>query len=268
MKEPVESTNIVSEPISWTEVRDPAVLAKIPLDLNFKLGEVHIWFGALHQTVSELYRFNQTLSVEERMRAGRFHFQKDRKRFIARHGMLRMILGCYFGVEASELRFCHGANGKPAITETSCNKPIQFNLSHSNGFAILAFARNLEIGVDIEYIHDFSEMDQIAESFFSIKENEVFRSLPEIQKKEAFYKGWVCKEAFVKALGDGLSCPLDKFDVSLVPGEPAKLLSIEGDSREASRWSIQYLKPAPDYVGAIAVKSRTLDIQRWRWEII
>jgi len=239
-----------------------------PLDLKLKDGEVHIWFGALDQAVSEMDRFIHSLSIDERMRAGRFHFQKDRKRFIVRHGMLRMILGQYLSVEACELRFYQGKNGKPAITETFGNGTIQFNLSHSNEIALFAFTRGREIGVDIEYIHDISEMEQIAERFFSIKENEVFRSLPKNQKREAFFKGWTCKEAFVKALGDGLSWPLDKFDVSLVPGEPANLSRIEGDSRERSRWSIQNLNPAPDYVGAFAVKSRIAEIKCWRWEII
>lgn len=238
-----------------------------PLDLKLKLGEIHIWFGELDQAVPELYRFIHILSMDERMRAGRFHFQKNRIRFIVRHGMLRMILGRYLGVKASELRFYNEENGKPAITENFGNGTIQFNLSHSNGVALFAFTRDRKIGVDIEYIHDISDMEQIAERFFSINENKVLRSLPKLKKREAFYNGWVCKEAFVKALGCGLSRPLDRFDVSLVPGEPAKLLRIQGDSREASRWSIQYLKPAPDYVGAIAVKSRMLEIKCWRWEM-
>jgi 4'-phosphopantetheinyl transferase len=237
-----------------------------PSDVKLRDGEVHIWSGALDQAGSELNRFFQTLSNDERMRAGRFHFQEDRKRFIVRRGMLRMILGCYLGAEASQLRFCHGENGKPAITEPF-GRTIRFNLSHSNGVALFAFARDRETGVDIEYMRYISGMEQIAERFFSINENEVFRSLPDIQKKEAFYNCWVCKEAFVKTLGGGLSRPLNWFDVSLVPGEPAKLLRTEGDSREASRWSIQYLKPAPDYVGAIAVKSDMHEIKPWRWEM-
>jgi 4'-phosphopantetheinyl transferase len=238
-----------------------------PSDLTLGDGEVDIWSGALDQPVPELHRFIQTLSADERIRTARFHFQEDRKRFIVRHGMLRMILGCYLGVEASELQFCYGKNRKPAIVETFGKRTIRFNLSHSNGVAIFAFARDREIGVDIEYIRNIPEMEQIAERFFSIKENEILESLPKINKKEAFYNAWVCKEAIVKALGDGLSRPLDKFDVSLVPGEPAKLLRMEGDLREASRWSIQYVTPAPNYVGAIAVRSRRLKIKRWRWEI-
>lgn len=230
--------------------------------------EIHIWVVALDQQLSENIRFIQTLSTDERMRAGRFHFQEDRKRFIARHGILRKILGYYLGVKASEIRFYHGKNGKPAIIETTGRGTIQFNLSHSNGVAVFAFARNHEVGVDIEHIHDISEIEQIVERFFSLNEYEVLRSLPDSQKKEAFFNGWTCKEAFVKALGDGLSLPLDKFDVALVPGEPAELIRIESDSREALKWSIQKLKSASDYSGALAVKSHLFEIKYLQWEMI
>lgn len=232
-----------------------------PVDFKLSADEIHIWFGVLDQPESEYSGFIQMLSIDERIRAGRFHFQKDRNRFIARHGMLRRILGCYLGVEASDIRFCHGKNGKPAITDTFGRETIQFNLSHSNGVAVFAFARNHEIGVDIEHVSEMSEMEQIVKRFFSVKENEIFTSLPESQKKEAFYYGWTCKEAFVKALGDGLSQPLDTSYIPLVPGESAELLRIEDDSVEASQWSIQSLKPAPGYVGALAVKSHSFVIK-------
>ncbi len=228
--------------------------------------EVHIWSGVLDQPASELHRFIQVLSVDELTRAGQFYFQEDRKRFIVRHGMLRMILGSYLGVQAGEIPFYHGKNGKPAIADTFGRGAIQFNLAHSKGVALFAFVRNQEIGVDIEYIHDMPEMEQIVERFFSKSENEDLRSLPASRKREAFFNGWTSKEAFVKALGEGLSRPFDKFDVSLTPGESAQQLRIEGDSREASRWNIQNLEPAPHYAGAYAVKSHELETKRWRWE--
>lgn len=238
-----------------------------PIDLKLTSDEIHIWFAVLGQSVSRLHKFIQTLSIEERIRAEHFYFERDRRSFIVRRGILRTILGFYLNVEPSQLLFRYGQNGKPELADTFGNETVHFNLSHSDGVALFAFARDREIGVDIEYIHDISEMEQIAERFFSIKENDVLRSLPKSQKREAFFKGWTCKEAFVKVLGDGLSRPLDKFDVSLVPGEPAKLLRIEGDSREASRWSIQDLKPALNYVGAFAVKSHIFEVKHWQWEM-
>lgn len=230
-------------------------------------GDVHVWVGELDKTVSELYRFIHPLSSDERMRAERFHFEKDRNRFIVRHGILRMILGHYLDLDANRLRFHHGENGKPVLNETPGIVDIKFNLSHSNGVALFAFARHSDIGVDIEYIRDISEMDLLAERYFSITENDVFRSIPKNQRKEAFFKCWTCKEAFVKALGDGLSWSLGKFDVSMVPGESGKLLRIKDDSKEASQWFIQTFNPTPDYVGSIAVRSRIPKIRCWKWKI-
>jgi len=138
-------------------------------------------------------------------------------------------------------------------------------LSQSDGLALYAFTRDREIGVDIEHIRDISEMEQIAEQFFSARENAVFRTLPKSKKKEAFFNCWTRKEAFIKAIGEGLSWPLDSFDVSLIPGEPARLLKIEGDSKAASRWSIQDLKPAFGFAAAFAVKGRSGRVHCWQW---
>lgn len=237
-----------------------------PSDLKLAADEIHIWFVVLDQPVPVLEALVQVLAPDERTRAERFLFRKDRRRFMARHGILRMILERYLGITAAELRFSQGKNGKPAISETFGNVNIRFNISHSNGAALFAFARNKEIGVDIEYICALSGMEKIVERFFSANENDAMRALPDGQKRGAFFSGWTRKEAFVKALGDGLSCPLDKFDVSLSPAEPAGLLRIEGAPGEVSRWSIRDVNPAPDYAGAFAVKSRLFGVKHWRWQ--
>ena len=156
-------------------------------------------------------------------------------------------------------------HGKPALADTSGKETIRFNLSKSDRVVLFAFTRDRGIGVDIERVRDISEMDQIAERFFSVRENAVFRALPESKKKEAFFNCWTRKEAFIKASGDGLSRSLDKFDVSLVPGEPARLLRTEGDSKGASRWSIQDLKPASGFAAAFAVEVRRWQLHCWQW---
>jgi 4'-phosphopantetheinyl transferase len=176
-----------------------------------------------------------------------------------------MILGRYIGVDPKELRFIHGKHGKPTLDCLTANGSIQFNMSHSEGLALFGFARDHEIGVDIEFIRDIPEMDRIAEQFFSNKESGVFRSLPESKKKEAFFNCWTRKEAFIKAIGDGLYQPLDMFEVSLRPGEPARLLSIDGDSRRASRWLIQDIKPAPGFTAAFAVQRYGWRLHFWQW---
>ena len=230
-------------------------------------NEVHVWRAGLDLPNRNVQELGEDLSSDERERAGRYHFEKDRKYLIVRRGILRRILGFYLNLKPSRIQFRYGENGKPALADTFGIGAIHFNLSHSNGVALFAFARDREIGVDIEYMRDIPEMDKIVEQFFSKRERDVFRKLPKSQKREAFFNGWTCKEAFIKTLGDGLSRSLDKFDVSLAPGEPANLLRIEDDLTEASRWSIQGLKPAPHYVGAFAVKSHMFETREWQWEV-
>jgi 4'-phosphopantetheinyl transferase len=237
-----------------------------PSGLKLMADEIHIWAAVLGQAESRLDEFIQMLSSDERVRAEKFFFERDRRRFIVRRGILRAILGLYLDIEPRRVAFLYGRNGKPEQADAFEKESVHFNVSDSDGISLFAFTRDREIGVDIEHIRDIPEMEQIAERFFSIKENEVLRTLPWSQKREAFFSCWTCKEAFIKALGEGLSLPLDKFDVSLTPGALAKLLSIEGDSREASRWSVHNFKPAPDYLGSFAVKSHRFETKRWRWE--
>lgn len=233
------------------------------LDIELTTAEIHIWLASLDQPVSQ---FQSLLSMDERIRAERFHFDEHRKRFIIRRGILRTILGCYLSVEPSRLQFCYGRNGKPALADPFGKGKVSFNLSHSEGIALYAFIRNCEIGLDVEHIREISEMGQIAERFFSARENAAFQALPKSKKKEAFFNCWTRKEAFIKATGDGLTWPLDKFDVSLVPGEPAGLLRIEGDSKAASRWSIVELKPSSNNIAAVAYEGHDFQLTCFNWQ--
>lgn len=236
-----------------------------PLDLELAPDQIHVWCASLDDPVSRFQMLSQTLSADERTRAQRFYFEKDRRHFIIRRGILRTILGRYLNIEPHQVQFCYGYNGKPALADAFGKGRIHFNLSDSEGLALYGFSRDHEIGVDIEHIHDVPEMDQIAEQFFSVRENDVFRTLPKSKKKEAFFNCWTRKEAFIKAIGDGLSRPLDKFDVSLVPGERARLQRMDGDSKGASRWSIQELKLALGFTGAFAVEGRGWRLHCWQW---
>ena len=203
--------------------------------------------------------------MDEKTRAERFHFEEDRKRFIVRRGILRTILGGYLGVDPDQVQFAYGKNEKPELADSFANGEIRFNLSHSGEVALYAFTRDREIGVDIEHIREISDMEQVSNRFFSLRENEVLHILSESKKREAFFNCWTRKEAYIKAIGDGLSCPLDSFDVSLVPGEPARLQRIEGDSEAALRWSIQDLETENGFTAAFAVKGPIERVQYKQW---
>lgn len=236
-----------------------------PEPLTVGSDEVHVWCVTLDQTASRVQSLQHTLSPDERRRAERFYFEQDRTRFIICRGLLRTILGGYLGIEPSRLRFCYGPRGKPALAEISGGDTLRFNVSHSHGLALYAVTGGREIGIDLEHIRPIPEALQIAERFFSAHENAVLRTLPTSQKLEAFFNGWTRKEAYIKARGEGLTLPLDQFDVSLAPGEPAALLSTKGDLQEASRWSIQELTPASGYVAALAVEGHSWRLKCWQW---
>ena len=138
-------------------------------------------------------------------------------------------------------------------------------MSHSQGLALYAITREREIGVDIEHVRPVPEAEQIADRFFSARESAVFRALPPSQKPKAFFNCWTRKEAYIKAIGDGLAWPLDQIEVSLALGEPARLLSIAGDPISAKRWELQELTPACSYVAALAVEGHNWRISCWQW---
>ncbi|MCK4829662.1 hypothetical protein KA005_78790, partial [bacterium] len=156
-----------------------------PVDLTLTTDDIHIWCASLDAQISRFHILLKTLSVDEQMRAERFYFDKDRKRFIVGRGILRSILGNYLDIAPSRLRFCYGDNGKPAVDDTACQRTIRFNLSHSNGRALFAFSIDRELGIDIEKVHDMPDMSHIAERFFSERECKLFRAIPECQKREA-----------------------------------------------------------------------------------
>ncbi len=228
-------------------------------------NEVHVWRASLDDPAPQADTLLHSLAADEQTRAARFYFQRDRERFIAAHAVLRAILGLYLNRAPNRLSFRYSSFGKPALAVESGGDAIHFNMSHSHGTALYAVARDREVGIDLEFIRRDLEAEQIAERFFSRQETATLRGLPVDLRKYAFFLCWTRKEAYIKARGEGLSQPLDQFDVSLIPGEPAALLSTRPDSGEALRWSLQELALASDYVAALAAEGRAWSLSRWQW---
>ena len=221
-------------------------------------GEIHIWEFCSQVPAFHWEEFAHVLSPDEGERAARFHFERDRQRFVVTRARTRMILGAYLQSDPRELRFKYSAREKPSLADVSAD--IRFNVSHSGDQAVVAVASGREIGVDIEQIRSNVECEQLAERFFSLSERKVIRELPEEKKLRAFFRLWTCKEAFLKAHGTGLSRPLSSFDVRLAEG-PGKLLRIRGDLGEENRWSLLELESASGYPAASAVEG-TLNAMR------
>jgi len=237
----------------------------VPVDLTLSSDEIHIWRASLDLPVSHVQSLQHTLAADELRRAERFYFQKDRKHFIVARGLLRAILSRYLGMEPGQLRFCYNSYSKPVLVTTPDQDMLNFSVSHSYGLALYAFTCGREVGIDLERIRADVDCEQIAARFFSLRENAVLRALPAKLKTEAFFNCWTRKEAYIKARGEGLSLPLDQFDVSLAPGKPAKLLDIRGDPQEATRWSLRALTPGPGYVAALAVEGHGWRLACWQW---
>jgi 4'-phosphopantetheinyl transferase len=236
-----------------------------PLTLILGPDEVHVWRAALDQTASCVRSLWQTLAMDERARAERFRFQKDREHFIVARGLLRALLGRYLAMEPSQLRFSYSLHGKPALAWDSGGDGLRFNVSHSHRLALFAISYGRELGIDVERIRAGVASEQTAERFFSPSEVAVLCSLPSHLRTTAFFHCWTRKEAYIKARGEGLSLHLDQFAVSLAPGEPPALLSTQQGPHEAWRWSLQELNPGPGYVAALAVEGHHWKLRCWQW---
>ncbi|HKG53037.1 MAG TPA: 4'-phosphopantetheinyl transferase superfamily protein, partial [Anaerolineales bacterium] len=160
--------------------------------------------------------------------------------------------------------FYYNQYGKPFLAPEFSSYLLNFNLSHSGSMALYAITRNMEIGVDIECIQSDFEYEEIAQRFFSVNEVAVLRTIPTEKKLEAFYNCWTRKEAYIKALGKGLSLPLDSFEVSFAPWESPLLITKAGP-QERSLWTLLNLKPGPGYMGALAVKGIGCGFRYWEW---
>jgi 4'-phosphopantetheinyl transferase len=237
-----------------THDRDLPVTLKTASLINpLELGadEVHVWQAKLDD--HEAAGLRGLLAADEVSRADRFHFAKDRDHFTVARGLLRTLLAAYLGANAAELRFAYAEKGKPSLAD---NQPsaINFNLAHSQGRALFAFSRGREVGVDLEFIREDFEGEKIAERFFSAAEVKTLELVPLELRQQAFFECWTRKEAYIKARGEGLSMPLDEFDVSLRPGEPAALLRNHKEPEEVARWTMRSIAVPIGYVAALVVE--------------
>jgi len=237
-----------------------------PADVTLTADVVHVWCATLDQPATRLEQLWHTLTRDERLRADRFHFERDRRRFIAGRGLLRTILGRYLRCEPARIPLGYGPHGKPALSAMPAGGlTLQFNLSHSQNLVLYALTCGRRIGVDVEHIRPIPEAEHIARTLFSAREYAMLQSLPPDKRILGFFNCWTRKEAYIKAWGDGLAHPLDQFDVSLIPGEPARLLSTREDTRIAAHWSLRALTPASGYVAALAVEGSRWHLACWQW---
>jgi 4'-phosphopantetheinyl transferase len=227
--------------------------------------QVHVWRVPLSQNPARICELRKVLSPDEQARANRFHFEKDQIQFIEARAPLRLLLSQYLNANPAELTFSFGEQGKPALANGHTNNELRFNLSRRDGLALIAITCGREIGVDVELVRIDLPLFEMAEVSFSERELTTLRSLPHNLQTEGFYNCWTRKEAYIKARGEGFSFPLKQFDVSLAPGERAKLIEVRGDSSEVNRWVLHDLTVRPGYVAALALEGPEANITCHDW---
>jgi 4'-phosphopantetheinyl transferase len=243
---------------------EPPAWAPAPARPPLADHEVHVWRASLVATPDELARHHAVLSDDERARAARFRFEVHRNRFVAGRGIQRQVLARYLDAHPAALRYRLAEHGKPALDGAGAD--LRFNVSNSDDGLLIAVARGRELGVDLEAVVPVLDRDDVARRFFSVPENQVYDTIPDHARDAAFFTCWTRKEAYIKALGEGLSMPLDCFDVTLRPGEPAHLLCTRGRPDEAGRWTLRELDPGPGWLGAIAVEGGGWSLRLFDWD--
>lgn len=218
-----------------------------PNKMRLLADDIHLWLINLEPPEPQLEFLAQTLSSDETMRAEKFYFPQHRQRFIAGRGILRAILGGYLGIEAAKIQFTYQPRGKPILGDTLIDSGICFNLSHSEKLGLCAVSYQRQVGVDIECIRPLSDLEGLSKRFFLPSEYALLQSLAPPQQPEIFFRYWTCKEAYLKATGDGI-VKLEQIEISLTPTTPAKLLISED-------WDLCELTPADNFA------------LRWWWRV-
>jgi 4'-phosphopantetheinyl transferase len=230
----------------WDASTDAAKAAHLPA------GIVHLWKKAFDASPQEMERCSEVLSPEEQARAQRFLVEPPRRAFILTRGTLRLLLGKYLDRAPGDLSFRYTEFGKPLLNESN---ELRFNVSHTDGVALLAFVRGPELGVDVEKIRPVRDLKDLANRFFSVSERQQLNALgSEDELHTAFFRCWTRKEAYIKGKGEGLSIPLHQFDVSLEPDATQALTATRPEPSEAERWLVRDVSFDPSYVAALAIE--------------
>ncbi len=224
------------------------------LPLELPAGVAHVWRVRADVPAEEENRWRMLLAGPEEERLGRFHFAADARREAVSRAALRLLLADYLDLAPGKIAFATEAKGKPYVAGSAPDRRIEFNVSHSGEWVLLAFARGRRVGIDVERWREI-EAEQILRDFFLPEEVEEWRRWPEDRRPAAFFDAWTLKEAYLKGLGAGLSKPLRSFRVRLGPTEPPALTWCADDADAPQKWSLARLGVAPGYAAALAAES-------------
>lgn len=216
--------------------------------------EVHVWTVRLERPLPEAEILRTCVPVSERDRAARLPMERHRRRFLRTRIALRRILAEYMDAEPCEIPIEIAGNGKPGLGKCGKELPPRFNLTHSHDLALVAVTCQREVGVDLEHVNPKRDEMRLARRFFHASETAYLETLARPERLAAFYRAWTRKEAYVKAIGEGLRVSPRRVAVTLAPQDPARLVAVDGRPGEESRWRFAELRVPEHFVGAVAAE--------------
>ena len=232
--------------IGLTDTMPPGLLRRIALSSP----EIEVWQAPLDVGAESVVRFTELLSPDERLRAQRFHYERDRRRYVVARGVLRVLLGDYLGTPPASIAFGYTKYGKPVVAEPAAQ--IQFNLSHSEERALYAISRSRRLGVDIEYLNRDIDHEGLAKRFFAPGEYAALQRMRKSGRRRAFLACWTRKEAVAKALGRGLLLPLDQFEVTVALEAAPRVHGFIAAAHGLADWHLYSVNTDNDYFATVA----------------
>jgi 4'-phosphopantetheinyl transferase len=224
--------------------------------LTFPTDRIDVWRIRIDESEPPIQTLRSLLASDEKIRADRYHFERDRGRYIRGRAALRTLLGRYLDVSPAEVRFRYGNNRKPELAFPLDSRDLRFNVSNSGELALIAVGSRMALGVDLEKIRPMPDLMSVAKRFFSAREVQTILTLDESKRQDAFFACWTRKEAFLKVTGVGLSYPLAGFAVSTDPDGLAELYEVNGQFHEANNWLLMDIFPGEGFRGALACEGK------------
>lgn len=244
---------------TWTPLKLPLEIAP---------GVVHVIRLKLDLPEITCDRLSQFLTDDERARAARFRVDGPRQQFLICRSTLRRLLSSVLNVPSAEVPIQCGNHGKPSVPAAAVghsNHGIEFNVSHSGQLGLIAITTGHPVGVDVEQFDTRVQILKLAERFFSPFEAESLANLAPHKQLAGFYRGWTCKEAYIKAIGNGLSQSLASFRVEIDPEKPARLTHIDDRPHEVNQWTTRELHVETGYAAAVMVARADCQIECHNW---
>lgn len=233
---------------------------KAPQQFNLLPHEVQVWSVGLDALFAEVDQLAECLSTEEIQQSQRFVNSQLTNSYIVSHAMLRHIVARYLPLKPHQIKMANTTHGKPYLIDLPAELKLEFNMSHTRDLALYAVSLH-PVGIDVEACNRDIQVEEIAERFFTATEYQALRALPESARQEAFYQCWTLKEAFIKAVGEGLSYGLDKFEVDFIEMSGNCLKHIEASTSKTEAWSLRPIHYSADYKVAVAIEGKLESIK-------